>query len=113
MSIRRQGKLLALTYDATGRLGSTTLNGSKTNFLYDGQALVGEYNSSGTLINRYVHGIGVDDPLVWYVGSGTTNAKYLLANERGSIIAETTSLGSITATHQYGPYGEPENTSKV
>jgi RHS repeat-associated protein len=107
----KTGSSLALGYDPTGRLESSTLNGSKTNFLYDGQELVGEYNSSGTLINRYVHGIGTDDPLVWYVGSGTTKVKYLLANERGSIVAETNSSGSVTATHQYGPYGEPENTS--
>ncbi len=58
-----------------------------------------------------MHGLGEDDPQVMYIGSGTTNAKYLLADERGSIIAETNSSGSVTATHQYGPYGEPENTS--
>jgi RHS repeat-associated protein len=102
---------LALTYDPTGRLESSSLNGSKTNFLYDGDELIGEYNSSGTLLNRYVHGIGTDDPLVWYVGSGTSNTRYLLADERGSIVAETSSTGAISRTHQYGPYGEPMNSS--
>jgi RHS repeat-associated protein len=102
---------LALTYDPTGRLESSSLNGSKTNFLYDGDELIGEYNSSGTLLNRYVHGIAEDDPLVWYVGSGTSNTRYLLADERGSIVAETSSTGTISRTHQYGPYGEPMNSS--
>lgn len=110
-SASKTGTTLALTYDATGRLASSNLKGSKTHFLYDGEELVAEYNSSGTLINRYVHGIGTDDPLVWYVGSGTANAKYLLANERGSIIAETNNSGTISTTHKYGPFGEPMNSS--
>jgi RHS repeat-associated protein len=110
-SATKTGSSLALGYDPTGRLESSTLNGSKTNFLYDGDELVAEYNGSGTVTRRYVHGLGEDDPQVMYIGSGTTNAKYLLADERGSIIAETNSSGSVTATHQYGPYGEPENTS--
>jgi len=110
-SAKKPGTSLALTYDPTGKLASSTLNGSQTYFLYDGEELVVEYNSSGTLINRYVHGIGKDDPLVWYPDSGTTNAKYLLANERGSIIAETSNAGSITETHQYGPFGEPKDIS--
>ncbi|KGJ90964.1 RHS repeat domain-containing protein [Colwellia psychrerythraea] len=110
-SAAKSGTALSLAYDPTGRLQSSTLNGSKTSFLYDGDELVAEYNSSGTLINRYVHGIGTDDPLVWYVGSGTTTPTYLLANERGSIIAETGNNGTISTTHKYGPFGEPINSS--
>ncbi len=62
-------------------------------------------------MRRYVHGIGEDDPLVWYEGSGTGNKRYLHADERGSIISETNGSGSIVATHKYGPFGEPINTS--
>ena len=63
------------------------------------------------MLKRYVHGIGSDDPLVSYDGAGTTNPIYLLADERGSIMAETNSAGTITTKHQYGPYGEPINQS--
>jgi len=48
---------------------------------------------------------------VWYEGSGTGNKRYLHADERGSIISETNGSGSIVATHKYGPFGEPINTS--
>jgi len=72
---------------------------------------VAEYNSSGTLLRRYVHGAGSDDPLVWFEGSGTGSPSYLLADERGSVIAETNASGTVTTTHQYGPYGEPVNSS--
>ncbi|MFC0047292.1 RHS repeat-associated core domain-containing protein [Rheinheimera tilapiae] len=63
------------------------------------------------MLKRYVHGIGSDDPLVSYDGSGTTSPTYLLADERGSIMAETNSAGTVTTKHQYGPYGEPINQS--
>ena len=110
-SASKSGTSLALGYDATGRLNNSTLNGTKTTFLYDANELVAEYNSSGSLLRRYVHGIGEDDPLVWYEGSGIGNKRYLHADERGSIISETNGSGSIIATHKYGPFGEPINTS--
>ncbi len=46
------------------------------------------------MLKRYVHGIGSDDPLVSYDGSGSTNPTYLLADERRSIMAETNSTGN-------------------
>jgi RHS repeat-associated protein len=110
-SALKTGQNLQLGYDPTGRLHSSTLNGTKTHFLYDGDELVAEYNSSGTLLSRYVHGMAVDDPLVEYVGSGTNNSRYLLANEQSSIIAETSSTGSVLTVHRYGPFGEPQTSS--
>jgi len=110
-SASKSGQSLSLDYDATGRLNSSTLNGTKTSFLYDGSELVAEYNASGTMLKRYVHGVGSDDPLVSFDGSGTGSPTYLLADERGSIMAETNASGTVTTKHQYGPYGEPINVS--
>lgn len=107
----KTGKNLQLRYDPQGKLSTSTLNGSKTTFLYDGDELVAEYGSSGAMLSRYVHGVAHDDPLVKYDGSGTGSRRYLLANEQSSIIAETSSTGSIITTHQYGPFGEPQNFS--
>ena len=111
ISASKSGTALSLDYDATGRLHSSTLNGSKTTFLYDGDELVAEYNASGTMLRRYVHGVGSDDPLVWFEGAGTGSPKYLLADERGSIVSETNASGVVVQTHQYGPYGELINQS--
>ncbi|MGI5310665.1 hypothetical protein [Rheinheimera sp. WS51] len=66
---------------------------------------------TGTLLNRYIHGAGNDDPLVWYTGTGTSNKRYLLADERGSIVSETNATGGVVTTHRYGPYGEQINQS--
>ena len=48
---------------------------------------------------------------MWYEGSGLTNKRYLLADERGSVIAQTSPTGSLLATHKYGPYGEQVDIS--
>jgi RHS repeat-associated protein len=95
---------MTLTYDPGGRLRQTVSGGSTTQFLYGGNALLAEYNGAGTLLRRYVHGPGIDEPLVWYEGSGLSDRRYLIADRPGSIVA---SNGTGTTRHTYGPYGEP------
>ncbi len=56
-------------------------------FQYDGSDLIAEYDYQGNMTRRYVHGPGVDDPLVWYEGTGTSDKRYLHKDERGSVIA--------------------------
>ena len=53
-----------LKYDPLGRLYEISINGAVTQFQYDGDALVAEYNSAGALTRRYVHGDQVDEPLM-------------------------------------------------
>lgn len=93
-----------LSYDPLGRLHSYTTGGNTTEFLYDGDRLVVEYNGAGTLLRRYIHGPGVDEPLVTYEGTALTDRRHLIADRQGSIIAEA---GVGVARYQYGPYGEP------
>jgi RHS repeat-associated protein len=74
-----------------------------TQFLYNGAALVAEYDANGSLVRRTVHGPGVDEPIVVHEGGVR---KWLHADPRGSIIATTDSAGNATAINAYGPYGE-------
>jgi RHS repeat-associated protein len=92
----------SLSYDAIGRLAQVSGNGL-TNFLYDGDDLVGEYDAAGTLVRRTVHGPGVDEPIVVYEGG---SKKWLYGDPQGSIIAHADASGNSTATLSYGPYGE-------
>jgi RHS repeat-associated protein len=96
---------VSLTYDPLGRLQQTTAGSAVTQYLYDGTDLAAEYDGSGNVLRRYVHGPGTDDPIVWYEGSALTTRNYLHADERGSVIATTDSTGTATA-YTYGPYGE-------
>lgn len=100
------GGSATLSYDALDRLyqtaGSTT-----TRFAHDGLDTIAEYNSSGTLLRRYVHGPSVDEPLVWYEGTGTTDRRFMSADERGSIVSLTNSSGGLIAINSYDEYGIP------
>jgi len=104
-------QLLAITYDPFDRIRQTTAGAAVTQFLYDGDRLVAEYNGSSTTpLHRYVHGLGVDEPLVWYVGGDTSTRRWLHADRQGSIIAWSDINGAAT-TYTYGPYGEPQDWS--
>ncbi|NOX94054.1 MAG: hypothetical protein GXP04_02850 [Alphaproteobacteria bacterium] len=77
-----------LAYDPSGRLLEED-GSAVTWFTYAGSQMIAERTTSGTVLRRYVHGPGVDEPLVWFEGSatGTLNRHHLAADERGSIIA--------------------------
>ncbi|HEY1750652.1 MAG TPA: RHS repeat-associated core domain-containing protein [Caulobacteraceae bacterium] len=85
-----------------------TASSVTTTFLYDGDNLSAEYNSAGAVLRRYVpSGLGEDQPLVWYEGSGTTSRRWLHADNQGSIAAYSDASGDQAAAYGYGPYGEP------
>ena len=111
-SASRGGTSVSLAYDAAGRLRREVLNaGAATQFLYDGADLVGEYDAAGALLRRYVHGPGVDEPLVAYTGSGTANKEWLYADHLGSVVASANPAGTSTAVYSYGPFGEPNQSA--
>jgi len=105
---------VTLSYDPMGRLSSYTAGTLTTQFLYDGTSLVAEYQG-GTMVKRYMHTLGTDQPFMEFAGAGTAaaNARFLLANYQGSIIALADSIGTVNAAdvYKYGPYGEPVNAS--
>ena len=104
-SATQSGATSTLTYDASNRLASISKNGVTTKFLYDGSNLIAEYDNNNQLLRRYVHGGGTDQPLVWYEGSGTGTKYYLHADERGSVIATSSSSGAAVDINQYDTYG--------
>ena len=91
-----------------GRLFQTSAPATgTTQFLYDGDALVAEYNGGGVMKNRYVHGDGADDPLVWYPGNGTATPHYLYADHQGSVVAVTDANGAKVRINSHDDYGTP------
>ncbi|OYU74180.1 MAG: Rhs family protein, partial [Alphaproteobacteria bacterium PA3] len=102
---------LAATYDPLGRLLTTASNGQTIRYLYDGDQLVGEYVNGG-VARRYVHGVGVDDPLVWYEGWDLNDRRWLHANHQGSIVAVSDISGNISGSPmRYGSFGEPDTVT--
>jgi RHS repeat-associated protein len=101
-------KTANLVYDPLGRLFETS-GGSAgtTQFLYDGDRLVAEYDGSGNLLRRYVHGSGVDEPVLWYEGAGLGSPRGLLANHQGSIVAVADAGGNALSINGYDAWGVP------
>jgi RHS repeat-associated protein len=99
-------KNATLAYDPLGRLYQVTSAGTTTRFVYDGDRLIAEYVGS-TLARRYVHGSGVDEPLVRYDGAnvGATPRRYLHTDHQGSIVAVSNNSGVKQEVNYYDPYG--------
>jgi len=102
-------KTASLTYDPMGRLWQVTGTSTNTRFLYDGDELVAEYDSSGTMARRYAHSDNVDDPVVQYDSAtvGSAARKFLMPDERGSIAGLIANDGSSIAKNTYDEYGIP------
>ena len=106
-----------LSYDPLGRLYQVTSGSTTTRFVYDGDRLIAEHNGSGTLQRRYVHGPGVDEPLLWYEGSAVSSStrRYLHADHQGSIIAASNPSGALIAgqKHSFDAYGVPGTSNSL
>jgi RHS repeat-associated protein len=101
-----------LSYDPLGRLQKISATGAAatTRFQYDGQDLIAEYAGT-TLTKRYVHGPGVDEPILWYEGGGLADKRYLMSDERGSVVNITDASGATLNINKYDEYGIPAATN--
>jgi RHS repeat-associated protein len=93
-----------LTYDPFGRLFQSS-GAPATTFLYDGDSLIAEYDASGNVLRRYVHGPGVDEPLLWYEYSGLTTRRHLRTDHEGSVVAISDASGTSFGVDSYSEYG--------
>jgi RHS repeat-associated protein len=100
-----------LNYDPLGRMVVESSPSTWTRLLYDGDQLVAEYNSSGTLLRRYLHGTDVDEPLVQYEGADLLTKRLFHTDNQGSIIALTDASANSLTTNRYDEYGIPQSTN--
>ncbi|WP_296617690.1 RHS repeat-associated core domain-containing protein [Sphingomonas sp.] len=103
------GAASLLEYGSLDELQGYNLPSSYPRFASDGGNIVSEYlwGSPITLQRRYVYGASADEPLVWYEGNGTSDKRWLVADERGSVVAVTNASGSATNINTYDEYGIP------
>ena len=103
--------VFTLAYDPLGRLSMENAQSGASIFLYDGDELVAEYlYPTGTLLNRYVHGAGSDDPVLWYAGADLTDRRSLQADHQGSIVSVADASGNALRLNAYDEYGIPNGT---
>lgn len=107
------GPNATLSYDPLGRLFQVTGGFlSTTQFLYDADEVVAEYDGAGNLLRRYAHGLGNDDPVLWYESAGLSQRRSLFRNHQGSIVAVADSGGSLIAINGYDEWGIPNSANQ-
>jgi RHS repeat-associated protein len=99
-----------LAYDPALRLYQIA-GAATTRFAYDGVNMIAEYNGSNALQRRFVFGPGFDHPIVQYEGSGTTDRRFMSADERGSVSSLTDSSGALLSINRYDEYGTPQTAN--
>jgi RHS repeat-associated protein len=96
-------------YDALDRLQSFNTGAPVTNYVSDGSNIIAEYDGSNVLQKRYAFD-GSGQPLVAYDASG--NRSWMLADERGSVVALANDTSAMTAINTYDEYGIPATANQ-
>ncbi|MEA3045456.1 MAG: hypothetical protein QOH47_3294 [Sphingomonadales bacterium] len=95
-------------YDPLGRLHQTAYP-TITRYDHLGDKLITELDNGNLVQRRYVFGPGVDEPLIWYEGAGTSDRRYFHADHQGSILAVSDANGAATI-NRYDEYGNVQGT---
>ena len=99
------------TFDALGNRVRTTINGTNRLWVIDHtdplKRPLMETTTNGTPVRYYVWGAG--RLLAAIDADGTT--RYAHCDDQGSVVALTSTNGTVLFTANYGPYGEPWGTT--
>lgn len=98
------------TYGPMGRRLSKVVDGTETQYIYDGVDRVATLDSSGVVIGNYTFGPSIDEPLGVAFSNGLEN--FYHADHMGSIVALTDD-SQVVDQYRYGPWGQnfSSNTS--
>jgi RHS repeat-associated protein len=95
-------QLITYKYDGLGRRVEKDVNGSITRYLYDGEDILYELDESNSIITRYTHGPGIDEPVSLKRGGSS----YCYHRDGlGSITGITDSAGILIQAYTYDSFG--------
>ena len=97
------GTVVAYRYDPFGKRIEKNVNGTITRYLYDGEDILYEVDGSNTILARYAHGSGIDEPLIM---SRSGASYYYHSDGLGSITHITDSSGTIVTSYVYDSFGK-------
>jgi RHS repeat-associated protein len=95
-------------YDPLGRRIEKSSSAATSVFAYDGDNLIEEANSSGTVVARYARTQNIDEPIAMLRSSATS---YYEADGLGSITSLTSSSGATAETYTYNSLVNLTNSS--
>jgi RHS repeat-associated protein len=92
-------------YDAFGRRIQKDVGGVITNYIYDGDQLIAEYDGSGNLTKKFIYGPGIDEPVC--VIASDSEAIYFYHFDGLSSVSEITNAGgNVVEKYEYDAYGK-------
>jgi RHS repeat-associated protein len=99
-------------YDALDRRVQRTINGVSTQYVYDGiQAVAQIRNGQRT---HLLTGLMVDELIASYAQTESANeARIMLSDALGSVLAETREDQTIATRHHYTPYGQVQSSGEA
>lgn len=95
------------TYDIFHRRLSKTVNGVRSDFLYDGVNII-QQSREGSVVADYAVGLGADSILSRQDSSGT---EFFLHDALQSVVLITNTLGAVITRYFYEPYGSATRTA--
>jgi len=95
-------------YDSFGRRIQKNVNGAITNYVYDGAAIIAEYDGNNLLVTRYAQGPGVDEHLGMQRSGGVW---YYHTDGLGSVTAVTDDTGTVVKSYSYDSFGNTSQSS--
>lgn len=112
VSADKAGVSFSYKYDPFGRRVQKRDNiaGVITNYIYDSDQIIAEYNGSDALIGKYVYGADIDEPVKMERG---VNNYYYHFDGLGSITDITDSSGSNIESYRYDVFGKPDSVSGI
>ena len=90
-------------YDGRGRRIEKVGNGITRRYIYDGEDILLEYDETNTLLARYTHGPGIDEPVAMTRGGSTY---FYHQDGLGSVTDLTDSTASPVKTYSYDAWGD-------
>ncbi|MCA1791646.1 MAG: hypothetical protein LC667_17880, partial [Thioalkalivibrio sp.] len=91
-------------YDALGRRIEKNVDAAVTRYLYDGEDIALETDAAGSLLRRYRHGDGTDQPLV-LEDAQSGESFFYHTDHLGSVVMLTDEDGMVAAKYEYDAYG--------
>jgi RHS repeat-associated protein len=111
VTLPSSGGTVTFKYDPLGRRIYKSLStGGTSVFAYDGDNLIEETNSSGTVVARYEQTQNIDEPLAMLRSSTTS---YYNADGLGSVTSLANASGTLTQSYTYDSFGKTTPTGSV
>ena len=95
-------------YDPFGRRIEKSSSTTTSVFAYDGDNLIEETNSSGTVVARYSQTDNIDEPLAMLRSSATS---YYQADGLGSVTSLSNGAGALAQTYTFDSFGKQTASS--